>query len=177
MKNKAFPFFLIAFVLLIAAVVLLEKPKTADPKQEFIESVSLAIDASYEDKRPYKSVIIAQAILESQWGQSQLTQDANNYFGIKGSFQGDSVSVETQEVKRGEWITIQAPFRKYPSLHDSVRDYITLMNNNRYKHVIQISNYRDQATAIMNAGYATDPGYAPKLIEIIETYRLYEYDQ
>lgn len=175
MKNKAFPLFLIVFIVLIATVLSLEKePK--NPQLDFINHVSNTIDLVPTSPKPLKSVILAQAILESQWGQSKLSHDAQNYFGIKGSYQGDSVEVVTKEVFNDEWISISDSFRKYPSLYESIEDYVSLMNTERYYNVLEHDTYQEQAIAIMNSGYATDPDYALKIIDIIEVHRLYDYD-
>lgn len=126
------------------------------------------------------SLLIAQAALESSWGDSALSQEANNYFGIKGI--SDTEDYLTNEYANDEWIQIQASFKKYASVEESVMDYAQLLvngtswNPNLYQGVIMAPNFQKAAKAIQDAGYATDPDYANKVIRIIEQYRLYELD-
>lgn len=148
-------------------------------KEAFIEEVAthtIPLGKKY-GIRP--SVTIAQAILESNWGQSGLSTQDNNYFGIKG---GNS-SRQYATLEYGEdWVEIQASFRSYPSLQASIEDYAKLIANGTqwnadlYRGVIEADNYKDAAYALSEAGYATDPTYPEKLITLIETYQLDQYD-
>lgn len=141
------------------------------------------------------SITIAQGALESAWGQSGLTINANNLFGIKSSndWRGEVYNVITKEykapekntsgkiIKQGYWYEVIAPFRKYSSWLGSIRDHgafftSTEWRKNNYRHVIGEKDYKKAAQALQDAGYATDPGYARKLISIIENYQLYKYD-
>ena len=122
------------------------------------------------------SITIAQGALESGWGRSA---PGNNLFGIKGTGQ----ERETREYVNGEWITIQDGFRVYESWEGSVRDHSDfLIANGRYTRAgffkyCKEMDYRGAAQALQSAGYATDPNYATKLINIIETYELTVYDE
>lgn len=126
------------------------------------------------------SLLLAQAALESNWGQSQLAQQSNNYFGIK-SKSGREYS--TQEFRANEWEEIRTAFKEYDSPYDSVVDYANLLKNGTswnqelYQEVIEATNYQAAAFALTEAGYATDPNYAEKIIEIIEQYELNELDE
>lgn len=126
------------------------------------------------------SILIAQAALESDWGNSSLSRDSNNYFGIKAP---DGTQYATKEFYNNEWESIQATFQYYDSLEDSIVDYANLIANgtswdsNLYKGAIEATNYIDAAYALQKAGYATDPTYAEKLIHLIEQYHLYEIDR
>ena len=127
--------------------------------------------------------MIAQAIHESDWGTSGLTTLSHNLFGIKGSFDGNSVEMPTNEVINGELITITAGFRAYSSLDESARDYVDLLMNgvkfdkNYYAPVWMenTTSYKD-ATAALQGRYATDPNYAARLDAYIATYELCKYD-
>ncbi|GAY73237.1 glycoside hydrolase family 73 protein [Lentilactobacillus kosonis] len=129
------------------------------------------------------SITIAQAILESQWGDSQLASKYNNLFGVKaqGSAQ-KSVYLDTQEFVNGEYVTIKAKFQVYSSYDESLRDHAQLLalgtkwNPNQYTDVVNATNYVDAAKGLQTDGYATDPTYTQKLIQIIRTYNLYQYD-
>lgn len=125
------------------------------------------------------SLLVAQAALESNWGESKLATESNNYFGIKNA---DGKVYQTQEFTQSEWTEIQATFKQYDSVHDSVLDYANLLKNGTswnkdlYKGVIEASTYKEAAHALTEAGYATDPKYAEKLIQIIEDYELNTLD-
>lgn len=134
----------------------------------------------------YASVMIAQAILESGSGNSALAAPPNyNLFGIKGAYQGQSVSFSTQEDDgKGKMTTIHADFRQYPSYKESLTDYSKLIINGLagnatfYHGVLKANttNYQ-QATKFLTGRYATDTYYDKKLNALIETYQLTEYDQ
>ena len=130
------------------------------------------------------SITAAQAILESGWGSSELAKAPNNnLFGIKDSedWNGEIVTVPTQEYLNSDYITVNAAFRKYASWNDSVVDHAkfftsTEWRKNNYRKVVNETDYRIAAQELKNAGYATDPSYAGKLISLIEAYKLYEWD-
>lgn len=134
----------------------------------------------------YASVMIAQAILESGSGNSALAAPPNyNLFGIKGAYQGQSVSFPTQEDDgKGKMTTIHADFRQYPSYKESLTDYSKLIINGLagnptfYHGVLKANttNYQ-QATKFLTGRYATDTYYDKKLNALIEIYQLTEYDQ
>ena len=141
-----------------------------------------AMDGAKEGVLP--SITAAQAILESGWGSSELAKAPNNnLFGIKDSedWNGEIVTVPTQEYVNGDYITVNAAFRKYASWNDSVVDHAkfftsTEWRKNNYRKVVNETDYRIAAQELKNAGYATDPSYAGKLISLIEAYKLYEWD-
>ena len=141
-----------------------------------------AMDGAKEGVLP--SITAAQAILESGWGSSELAKAPNNnLFGIKDSedWNGESVTVLTQEYVNGGYITVNAAFRKYASWNDSVVDHAkfftsTEWRKDNYRKVVNETDYRIAAQELKNAGYATDPSYAGKLISLIEAYKLYEWD-
>ena len=156
-----------------------------DQKQShFLSAIKQgAMDGAKEGVLP--SITAAQAILESAWGSSELAKAPNNnLFGIKDSedWNGESVTVLTQEYVNGGYITVNAAFRKYASWNDSVVDHAkfftsTEWRKNNYRKVVNETDYRIAAQELKNAGYATDPGYAGKLISLIEAYKLYEWDE
>ena len=141
-----------------------------------------AMDGAKEGVLP--SITAAQAILESGWGSSELAKAPNNnLFGIKDSedWNGEIVTVPTQEYVNGDYITVNAAFRKYTSWNDSVVDHAkfftsTEWRKNNYRKVVNETDYRVAAQELKNAGYATDPSYPGKLISLIEAYKLYEWD-
>ncbi|RRG17359.1 mannosyl-glycoprotein endo-beta-N-acetylglucosamidase [Weissella viridescens] len=158
--------------------------KTAKNQHEaFIEKVApTAVQIQQQDHVP-ASISIAQAALESDWGTSKLASDYNNLYGVKGSADTKNIDLPTKEFVHGEWKTVQAPFRWYDSWNQSMWAHASLLvngtsdNANRYASVLQSNDYRGAAKALVTGGYATDPQYAEKLIEIIETYHLDKYDK
>lgn len=132
----------------------------------------------------YASVMIAQAVVESAWGTSSLSKAPYyNLFGIKGSYQGNSVSMNTQEYLNGKWVTMNEPFRDYPSYQQSFEDNAYVLRNvymgGQYYYrgawKSNCSSYRD-ATAWLTGRYATAPHYAAALNNVIATYNLTRYD-
>lgn len=124
------------------------------------------------------SVAAGQAALESAWGQSGLATKYNNLFGIKGSYKGNSAMMNTWEVYGGKRYDIKDNFRAYPDWETSILDYgVFLTVNKRYEKAIGLTDYKKQITEIHNAGYATDPDYAKKVISIIEKHNLMAWDK
>ncbi|MGL4705780.1 MAG: glucosaminidase domain-containing protein [Enterococcus faecalis] len=153
---------------------------------EFIRKIGEEARVIGQRQDLYASVMIAQAILESGSGNSALAAPPNyNLFGIKGAYQGQSVSFSTQEDDgKGKMTTIHADFRQYPSYKESLTDYSKLIINGLagnptfYHGVLKANttNYQ-QATKFLTGRYATDTYYDKKLNALIETYQLTEYDQ
>ncbi len=149
-------------------------------KEEFLEIMIPIAKQAQVDYGIRPSVLVAQAALESNWGNSDLSQQSNNYFGIKGNSSGEQYA--TKEFTQEKWQSVQASFRTYDSVSESVDDYAKLIKNGTswnadlYSGVINAGHYKDAALALQKAGYATDPDYANKLIRIIEQYALYELD-
>lgn len=127
------------------------------------------------------SITASQAILESDWGRSSLAQECHNLFGIKADpgWKGEKKAYITNEYdKEGNLYTVTAFFRKYDSYTDSLKDHGKFFQENkRYADVIGLLDYREQARAILVAGYATDLHYAEKLIQLIEKNGLIQWDR
>lgn len=127
----------------------------------------------------YASVMIAQAILESNSGQSELSQPPYyNYFGIKGDYNGQSTTMQTWEDDgSGNAYTIDAQFRSYGSQEESLQDYAQFLQKDIYAGVRKsnTTSYQD-ATAALTGTYATDTSYGSKLNQIISEYDLTIYD-
>ncbi|WP_020006230.1 glucosaminidase domain-containing protein [Salinicoccus albus] len=140
-----------------------------------------AID-DYADSNVLPSITGAQAVLESARGTSELAKNANNLFGIKGGYKGKSYTIETNEYIDGEWTTVDAAFKKYPSYKASIADHgnfftSTPWRTQNYAAVLKAVDYVTQAKALQSSGYATDPGYADKLIRLIESEGLTDWDE
>ncbi|MBF2398190.1 GW domain-containing glycosaminoglycan-binding protein [Listeria marthii] len=155
---------------------------TTASQQAFIDKIAPAAQASQEKYHLLSSITLAQAILESGWGKSGLATKGYNLFGIKGKYNGQSVIMTTSEYVNGEWIRIDAEFRKYPSWNESVTDHTLLLvngtswNKNLYKKVVDATDYKVAAMELQKAGYATSPTYGASLIQVIENYDLAKYD-
>lgn len=151
-------------------------------KELFIKQVAPEAQAMQNTYHVYASITIAQAILESQWGTSKLAAQYHNLFGIKGTGP-NSQELTTKEYINGKWIVTKGRFRVYDSWSDSIKDHTRLMmtgtdtNKQNYDRVVRANNYQEAARALQDSGYATDPDYAQKLISVIKTYKLYNYDE
>lgn len=150
----------------------------------YLNSIKSGAIEGWHSHQIAPSITGAQAALESGWGTSSLAKPPyNNNFGIKASsdWSGRTVSMPTREWLNGQYVTINASFRAYDSIADSVRDHAAFFTNTdwrkeHYKHVVGEKDYKKSARALQNAGYATDPSYATKLINIIEQYQLFNWD-
>lgn len=154
-------------------------------QQKFINSISSQAMELCKKYKLYPSVMIAQASLESNWGRSELGTAPNyNLFGIKGSYNGKSVTMKTWEYSDSKgWYQIDAKFAKYPSYKESLEDNAKKLRNgpswdsSYYKGAWRenAKTYKD-ATAWLQGRYATDNTYASKLNSLISQYNLTQYD-
>lgn len=151
-------------------------------KQQFIQRIAPEAQDIQTQTGIRASISIAQAGLESDWGKSTLAYKYNNFFGVKASSGIQSVDLSTSEYIDDKWVQVKAPFRVYSSWQASMEDHADLLlkgttdNPNRYARVISGVNVEESAQALVDGGYATDPDYAVKLIDIIKTYNLTQYD-
>lgn len=121
------------------------------------------------------SFTIAQAALESAWGESKLAKAGKNLFGVKAdkSWTGPVVLMPTREFIDGKWITIDAGWREYEDWQECLDDHSRfLMNNKRYKVAFSHTDGPGFADEVARAGYATDPDYAKKIKQIISAHNL-----
>lgn len=134
----------------------------------------------------YASIMIAQAILESGGGQSRLSQAPYyNLFGIKGAYEGQSVTFETKEDDgSGTHYSIQATFRQYQGYKESLLDYTHLLKKGLAYNPMyyqgawkSLTTSYKEATAYLTGRYATDTHYGEKLNALIEAYALTRFDQ
>jgi len=152
---------------------------------QFIAQIAQYARPIAESNDLYTSVMMAQAIVESNWGQSALAQAPNyNLFGIKGSYNGQTVYMNTQEYLNNQWVTKKEPFKRYPSYRESFLDNAATLKGVSFSpgtyyyagaFKSNTTSYRD-ATAWLTGRYATAPHYAQALNQIIETYQLTQYD-
>jgi flagellum-specific peptidoglycan hydrolase FlgJ len=156
-------------------------------EEEFIDLIAPVAINTANQYGLYPSLLIAQALIESQYGQSGLTQMANNMFGIKGSFNGQSITLSTREVdEEGNDYFVDAPFSAYSTINDSIKDYAIKLREgltdlpNNYS-----GTWRENALTVEIAAnglidapysYATDPEYVETIINTINKFDLKTYD-
>lgn len=156
--------------------------QAATYQQEFLDKAIPAATTASSKYGTYTSVMLAQATVESAWGQSSLAQEPNNnLFGIKGSYNGQSVNMNTGEYGNGGYYTTNARFRKYPSYTESFEDNGALLRNQmgNYYSGTWVENSNNYAQATQNGlqgKYATDPNYAKTLNSVIATNGFDKYD-
>ena len=122
----------------------------------------------------YPSVILAQAAVESNFGESDLSKHYNNYFGIKG----EGVVLPTMEMEGEKEKMVQDGFRTYGSARESFYDYGKLIAKApRYEAVRTAESPEAYARALYPAGYSTNPHYGDILIRTMEAYNLKSYDE
>ena len=159
-----------------------------------IKKVGALFTADMKKSGILASVSLAQFILESGYGKSELAQNANNCFGMKKSLSGntwarsawDGKSVYTKQTKEqnadGSYVTITADFRKYPCIEDSIADHsaylLGAMNGSkqRYAGLKGCTDYKKAVQIIKDGGYATSLSYVSNLCSIIERWNLTQYD-
>lgn len=195
--KKTFLFTLFATILFATSIFIIisqynnsieETPKPT-PKEQSIESfIGLISDDARDIAKEhdlYASVMISQAVLESNGGKSGLSSPPNhNLFGIKGTYQRQAVKMTTSEDNgKGEMHQIKAKFRKYPSYKASLEDYAELLHNGTswntkyYQKTFKskTKSYKD-ATKYLTGTYATDTRYHQKLNALIKEFHLTQYD-
>ena len=122
----------------------------------------------------YPSVILAQAAVESNFGESELSRNYNNYFGIKGK----GVVLPTIEMEGERKMAVEDGFRTYNSARESFYDYGKLIAKaNRYAPVREAESAEAYARALHPAGYSTNPRYGDILVQMMKDYNLMIYDE
>lgn len=119
----------------------------------------------------------AQGIIESNKGNSGLTVQCNNLFGIKGKYNGQSGKFWTTEYENGVKKRVLADFRKYPSWQESVGDHSSLFNRlDRYKNLRGCQDFEEACVNVKKDGYATAPDYTQTLMNAIKKNKLWLWD-
>ena len=161
---------------------------------DVVKSVGTLFTADQKKTGILASVSMAQFILESGYGKSELAQNANNVFGMKCSLSGNTWSGSTwdgkskytkqtkEQNKDGSYETITADFRKYPCVEDSISDHSAYLlgakneNKLRYDGLKGCTDYRKAVQIIKDGGYATSLTYVENLCSIIERWNLTRFD-
>ena len=148
--------------------------------QSFLNTIGPVAQQVAQENGIYASVMIAQAALESGWGNSALSTEGHNLFGVKWNGTGNYVTMPTQEYYGGQWHTINAKFQSYNSYYDSLTSYAQLIKNNFPNSTRANAATPQIAAANLKNGvygsYATDPNYANSLDRMISDYGLTRYD-
>ncbi|MEP6647544.1 MAG: glucosaminidase domain-containing protein [Saprospiraceae bacterium] len=172
---------LIKVSLLMMSVFFLKPEETAKAYvTNYVEEYKyMAIDEMVKSGIP-ASIIIAQAIVESNAGESRLARESNNHFGIKCKdyWEGSSY-YHPDDDKDNQGKLIPSCFRKYDSVNDSYTDHSDfLMNTEHYKPLFAYdkTEYELWAMGLEVCGYASQSGYADQLIRTIKLYNLHELD-
>ena len=168
LRNILFLFLMTGSVSVVA-----QQQKWNQRYQTYIDQYrDMAIEQMLRNKIP-ASITLAQGILESGAGNSELVKKGNNHFGIKcHEWTGRTVHKD-DDAK-------QECFRAYNNAQESYEDHSKfLTKNKRYSQLfsLSITDYKGWAHGLKACGYATNPNYAPMLINLIELYKLYEYDR
>lgn len=121
--------------------------------------------------------IIAQAIIESGWGNSELSVMYNNYFGLKcGAYwKGKSVNMETHEEYDGKDTVIYDNFRVFDSIEDGVKGYFDFINTSRYRNLKGVLDSKTYVTLIKADGYSNSSTYVGTIMNVINCYDLEQY--
>ena len=145
--------------------------------QQFLNTIIPMAQADMKKTDILCSLSCSQAILESSWGQSGLTKNANNLYGIKGSYNGQSYKCMGFEEVNGKRVNQMIVWRKYPSWQESINDHSALfLKYDRYKNLRGCTDYKVACQNVKNDGYATSSSYVSSLLQLIQQYKLYQYD-
>lgn len=149
----------------------------SSPLRPFLRAIlSDAVEANAQSGIP-ASVSMAQAVLESGWGKSDLAR-YRNLFGVKAGkgWQGKTVVLPTREYRNGRWVTEEAVWRVYPSYEAAFLDHATVFYNGCYEEALAWRKHPRGFLERMAPVYATDPDYADKVWRIVEQFDLTRYD-
>lgn len=138
-------------------------------QKDFIRKVAGIVDKyapSYSIK--CAEAVTAQAALESNWGRSALAIEHNNFFGMKAGlhWKGKTVTYSTKEVIKGQTKVVKATFRSYKNVDEGIRGYFEFISSPRYSNLKKAETIADYALMLHKDGYATDPNYTTKLVQI-----------
>ena len=169
------------------------QPKPLTDNEKFIEEIGAMARADMAKRGICAAVTVAQAILESGWGKSDLAVKAKNIFGMKCSLSGNtwpgsswdgksSYNKSTGEYSSGSYTSVKADFRVYKNWSESVADHSAYLagakrgSAQRYAGLVGCTDYRKAAQIIKDGEYATSPDYVSKICNIVEQYNLTRFN-
>jgi len=166
----------VKYILLIISVVFVSLSSTAQKKMTRSQYIEKYKEVAINNMRKHKipaSITLAQGVLESGDGNSELARKSNNHFGIKCHSDWKGKKTYHDDDKKQEC------FRVYKTVYDSYADHANFLHKKRYAKCfeLKITDYKGWAKELKNAGYATSSKYPKLLIKIIEDYQLYKYDK
>lgn len=155
-----------------------------EKQKNFIKMVGEAAKKDMQTSHILASITTAQAILESAYGTSELAKKANALFGIKkNGWTGKTYTVKSKEEENGKLVWRTSVFRKYNSYAESIVDHSSYLKTRKadgknltYKKVVGECNYKKAAQALQNSGYSSYSNYANMLCNLIQKYKLTQYD-
>lgn len=163
---------LLLSLLAFAVSITLSAQTTTQAYKDYIEKYKATAVKQMRENRIPASIIMAQALLESGAGRSELSVKANNHFGIKCTSEWTGKTIRKDDDRKNEC------FRKYDHPEESYHDHSLFLKRDRYASLYDLdpTDYAAWAKGLKAAGYATDPLYAEKLIRLIENYSLHTLD-
>ena len=164
--------YIVTLLLILTTLVSTQMRWNSAYQTYFNQYKDLAIEQMFKYGIP-ASITLAQGVFESGAGKSELARKGNNHFGIKCHGWQGATTYHDDDAK-------QECFRAYDNVYDSYEDHSKFLRNNaRYRRLFSLSttDYRGWAKGLKECGYATNPAYARKLTDIIELYKLNQYDR
>lgn len=150
-------------------------------KEKFLKEVApVIVQVATEKGYKYPSAIIAQAICESNWGDSKLSSKFFNFFGMKcgSSWKGKYTDMRTkEEYKKGTLTNISAKFRAYDSIEEGIRGYFDFISTKRYENLKKATSAHDYIEMLKADGYATSSVYVDTVYKIWKVNDLGRYDK
>ena len=158
-------------ILLLTCLSIALVTQAQNQNQAYLDYIAQYRDLAIEQQRKHKipaAITMAQGILESAAGRSELATKANNHFGIKCTSDWQGRTINKDDDRANEC------FRRYANVEDSYEDHSLFLLRKRYESLfaLPIGDYKAWAHGLKACGYATDPKYPDKLIQLIELYEL-----
>ena len=176
MKDKLHVFYSLRFLFFIGFLFVVVGTKAQYTSKDINLYIETYSDLAIKKMKDYgipASITLAQGILESAAGTSDLARNANNHFGIKCHSDWSGKTYYKDDDKKDEC------FRSYNSVEESYNDHSSFLKKSRYASLftLEITDYKAWAKELKKCGYATDPNYPDRLIYLIETYSLNQFDK
>lgn len=153
----------------------IQRASVSETPEEFIRMLLPKVKQAGSELGVDPEIIVAQAALETGWGSRVIADESgkssNNLFNIKAGSQwrGDSVPVKTLEYRDGTFKPEVDEFRRYESMDESIRDYVNLIKRGaHYQEALQAESGGEYLQRLQQAGYATDPAYADKILSVYQ---------
>ena len=147
-------------------------------KSEFLEAATQAALLASRSSGLPPGITVAQAALESGWGKSRLSRDAQNYFGIKAHGSHPWIELPTTEIQDGATVHMHARFARYSSMRECFADRdLLILNNSPYQTARECAARPEEFVRAVAISWATDPQYADKVLRVYHTNQLSALDE